>query len=366
MFFIISGFVILMTLSRTETWKDFVVSRASRIYPAYWAAVLLTFGVVSLASLPGREATLPEALVNLTMLQDWLGAPRVDGVHWTLSVELSFYALMLAAFGVGLIKRPLLIGLIWLSVLPLALLLFLLSFELPARFLLFILAVRYAHLFIAGMMFYELYLGRRARPRYLLLAYCLIAHAVWNGVGASFLVVSVAYAVIWLVVHGRLTVAPARWSCWGPSPTPCTSFTRTSATSRCASSKATSALIRTSASCSRSGLSCCSRRPSPSRWSGLRRPRSEGHIERGGLRTDYVARLGPGWAGSAARLHLSTLARPTLAAANGPPDDGAHPSGYTTAAARIHQGVLAHSPPAGGACVVHGGPAVRVSPRGRG
>ena len=209
-FFIISGFVILMTLSRTETWKDFVVSRVSRIYPAYWAAVLLTFSVVSLASLPGREATLPEALVNLTMLQDWLGAARVDGVYWTLSVELSFYALMLAAFGVGLIKQPLLIGLIWLSALPLALLLFLLSFELPARFLLFVLAVRYAHLFIAGMMFYELYLGRKARPRYLLLAYCLIAHAIWNGVGASFLVVSVAYAVIWLVVHGRLTVLGAR------------------------------------------------------------------------------------------------------------------------------------------------------------
>ncbi len=45
-FFLISGFVICMS-----TWGrslgDFVVSRVSRIYPAYWVAVLLTAAVVT-------------------------------------------------------------------------------------------------------------------------------------------------------------------------------------------------------------------------------------------------------------------------------------------------------------------------------
>ena len=47
-FFIISGFVILMTLEKTQRPMDFIVSRFSRLYPCYWAAVILTFIAVKL------------------------------------------------------------------------------------------------------------------------------------------------------------------------------------------------------------------------------------------------------------------------------------------------------------------------------
>ena len=43
LFFIISGFVIFMTLEKTARPLDFVVSRFSRLFPAYWAAIFLTF-----------------------------------------------------------------------------------------------------------------------------------------------------------------------------------------------------------------------------------------------------------------------------------------------------------------------------------
>lgn len=36
LFFIISGFVIFMTLEKTARPLDFVVSRFSRLFPAYW------------------------------------------------------------------------------------------------------------------------------------------------------------------------------------------------------------------------------------------------------------------------------------------------------------------------------------------
>ncbi len=42
LFFAISGFVILLTLQNCATALDFAISRFSRIFPAYWAAILLT------------------------------------------------------------------------------------------------------------------------------------------------------------------------------------------------------------------------------------------------------------------------------------------------------------------------------------
>jgi peptidoglycan/LPS O-acetylase OafA/YrhL len=42
LFFVISGFVIFMTLDRTLVPLDFVISRTSRLFPAYWAAIIIT------------------------------------------------------------------------------------------------------------------------------------------------------------------------------------------------------------------------------------------------------------------------------------------------------------------------------------
>jgi peptidoglycan/LPS O-acetylase OafA/YrhL len=39
LFFMISGFVILMTLQRSRSWVDFAVHRFARLYPAYWLSV---------------------------------------------------------------------------------------------------------------------------------------------------------------------------------------------------------------------------------------------------------------------------------------------------------------------------------------
>jgi len=41
LFFIISGFVISLTLEKCNSWRDFAFSRLSRLYPAYWAALSL-------------------------------------------------------------------------------------------------------------------------------------------------------------------------------------------------------------------------------------------------------------------------------------------------------------------------------------
>lgn len=105
LFFIISGFVIFMTLEKTRRPMDFVVSRFSRLFPTYWAAVAITFATVSVFGLPGREVTLPQAVGNLMMVHGFLWIPHVDGVYWTLEVEMLFYAWMLLLYSVGWLSR---------------------------------------------------------------------------------------------------------------------------------------------------------------------------------------------------------------------------------------------------------------------
>lgn len=98
LFFLISGFVIFMTLERARRPMDFVRSRFFRLFPAYWAAICLTFVVLRLLPLIGRTPTLPRMLINLSMVQELLGVGNVDPVYWTLQLELCFYTIMLVLF----------------------------------------------------------------------------------------------------------------------------------------------------------------------------------------------------------------------------------------------------------------------------
>ncbi|MFZ6694025.1 acyltransferase family protein [Undibacterium sp. SXout20W] len=113
LFFIISGFVILMTASNGSL-RSFVVSRFVRLYPAFWAACTMTF-VVTLAIGGVRySATIEQYLVNMTMLSGFVDVPPIDGVYWTLFVELRFYALIALLLIIGKIQHAQLIILLWL------------------------------------------------------------------------------------------------------------------------------------------------------------------------------------------------------------------------------------------------------------
>jgi peptidoglycan/LPS O-acetylase OafA/YrhL len=91
LFFIISGFVIFMTLEKTSRPMDFVVSRFSRLFPTYWVAVILTYSVTHFLGLPDKLVSLASGLGNLMMIHNLFQIPHVDGVYWTLEVELLFY-----------------------------------------------------------------------------------------------------------------------------------------------------------------------------------------------------------------------------------------------------------------------------------
>ena len=116
LFFMISGFVIYLTISKCKLLMDFVWSRLSRLFPAYWFAIISTTLVVSYFGLPGRDVDTFDMLANFTMLQGYLGIANVDGVYWTLALELAFYFWMGVIWSLGKVNQLEKILLIWVSV----------------------------------------------------------------------------------------------------------------------------------------------------------------------------------------------------------------------------------------------------------
>ena len=106
LFFIISGFVIFMTIKKSNDWKDFAWNRFARLYPAYWICVTFTaiLMVVKYKFLVPAESyrishdLWMQYLANMTMLQYYFGIANIDGPYWTLIIELCFYLTMILLF----------------------------------------------------------------------------------------------------------------------------------------------------------------------------------------------------------------------------------------------------------------------------
>ena len=142
LFFMISGFVILMSAS-SGSLKKFATSRIARLYPMFWVCCTLTFIVTLLFGGAHFSVSAPQYAVNLTMLSGFLKVPSVDGVYWSLFVELRFYALVALVLLFKQLGRIQLLLALWLVasvVLVFA----------PVPLLGFLLITDYSPLFIAG------------------------------------------------------------------------------------------------------------------------------------------------------------------------------------------------------------------------
>jgi peptidoglycan/LPS O-acetylase OafA/YrhL len=152
LFFLISGFVICMSCWGRPLGAYFT-SRVSRLYPAYWACLVVTAGFVALVPMTGGlpvegVPTLTEVALNATMLQQPLGVPSVDTVYWTLFVELRFYLLFAVVVWTGLTyRRAVLFCAVWLTVAVLCP-----AWDLPVVDLIVI--PDYAPYFVAGIAMY--------------------------------------------------------------------------------------------------------------------------------------------------------------------------------------------------------------------
>ncbi|ACZ76607.1 acyltransferase 3 [Dickeya parazeae Ech586] len=104
LFFAISGFVIPGSLQPGQHKAVFWIRRFFRLYPAYWAS-LCTVILVQWAFID-TTFSFRQILANTTMLQNFLHFENIEGVYWTLKVELVFYVMVFAGFCLGLNDKP--------------------------------------------------------------------------------------------------------------------------------------------------------------------------------------------------------------------------------------------------------------------
>ncbi|WP_433355149.1 acyltransferase family protein [Microtetraspora malaysiensis] len=152
LFFLISGFVILMS-AWGHSLGDFVVSRVSRLYPAYWFVVIALFVMYTFVGVKGFDPklSLRDYLVNMTMLQGGTGIGHAGAVFWSLWVELRFYILVGLFTLVGITLRR------CLGFMAAWLILVVVAEGTHSDVLTFLFMPRQAPYFIAGMAFYLIY-----------------------------------------------------------------------------------------------------------------------------------------------------------------------------------------------------------------
>ena len=186
LFFIISGFVIFMSLTKANNSKEFIINRISRLYPTYWACVTFTFILVIANSiLKHKEVQFAQYIANMTMFQYYLKIPDIDGPYWTMIIEMIFYIAILSLFHFRLIKYLKLIGL------TLTIAMVVIAFFINSIFLNFLIdklpLLHFISLFFAGTIFYKIYTERKnTMENYCIISICLVCQILlFNYTGRS-------------------------------------------------------------------------------------------------------------------------------------------------------------------------------------
>ncbi|MEE2746083.1 MAG: acyltransferase [Pseudomonadota bacterium] len=92
LFFIISGYCIFLSLlnssNTSNSYKNlytFLIRRLFRLYPIYWVSVL------AIAIFTAHTYDLVTIILNFTMIQYAFSVGDINGVYWTLFIEIIFY-----------------------------------------------------------------------------------------------------------------------------------------------------------------------------------------------------------------------------------------------------------------------------------
>jgi peptidoglycan/LPS O-acetylase OafA/YrhL len=207
LFFAISGFAIFFSLGRLASARDFIAGRAIRLLPAYWAAMTLTLIIEHMGHMTMLYIPPFATLMNVTMLQGFFFLPAVDGAYWTLTVELAFYACVLALWLLCRMRHVERLILLWLCV---KLLFELFWTDMPER-LVMLMILRYIPFFAIGMLSWRVWAGERTWRQQVPIFAAIILTVALGDSADILLMALLLIALFWAMVTGRLG-----WICRAP------------------------------------------------------------------------------------------------------------------------------------------------------
>jgi peptidoglycan/LPS O-acetylase OafA/YrhL len=228
----ISGFVILLSLEQTSGFKEFMLRRVVRLWPALVLLGSVTFLVVSVFGPEQLRVGWWEYALSLLILPPnhvgmFVGAGHwkwLDGAYWSLWVEVKFYCLigaMFFAFRSNVVKA-------WIAFEVFSIVVAVLNLAIGGRALDIIdgfIFQTYVPYFSIGLAAYLMRSGRDQKLTIRLLLIVATVHLMlasgthlfqsdatwWNA--AQFITGQVAIlAAFWAFAWGRLTFAMFRWA----------------------------------------------------------------------------------------------------------------------------------------------------------
>src|ERR1700726_346263 len=97
-FFLVSGFVIPLSLEKTSNFKLFWIHRALRIYPLYITIFIVSFAIKVGGNIHSIRAFFVDAISHLLFVQEYLKQEDFVGGSWTLSLEMAWYIVISGLF----------------------------------------------------------------------------------------------------------------------------------------------------------------------------------------------------------------------------------------------------------------------------
>lgn len=219
LFFMLSGFVIFMTLDRSRCVWDFVLSRCSRLFPTFWAAAIVTFLVTRKWGLPDQIVSVHDAVINLSMLPRLSRAEMIDGVYWSLEPELFFYLCMGTLLFLGGLKRIRVVLAVWLALGIISHIILTTQdasgtlYRLTGKFKTAC-ALEYIHFFAVGLIFYDVRRHGTWTLGHKLLLALAAAMTVWLCQPWESVIAMALGLVLYLATIGRLPWLNARALLW--------------------------------------------------------------------------------------------------------------------------------------------------------
>ena len=207
LFFIISGFVIFMTISKVGFISEFIFKRFIRLYPTFWICVIITFLSINLwGVIPRMETTFRDGIFNFLMfyriLRVFIEIKDVDGAYWSLLPELQFYFLISLVFIFNQLKRIYLVCIFWICLIIID------NFLFHIRFLGLFIDLKFGGFFIAGILFYKIISDKEdILKNHLFIVFTLMINiciSIKLNLKESFFLIPFIYVIFYLFAYRKI------------------------------------------------------------------------------------------------------------------------------------------------------------------